>query len=79
MAIMAPPLTSDEVASAMIEGLTDRIRSELKKRITERIEPDIDAAVEAALASFKSTIETMTDGYHMQNVVRVLIDRRTPQ
>lgn len=66
----------DQASKAMLDGLTSRIRDELRKRILERIEPDIEAAVEASLASFKTTIETWRDPMHMRDTVKVLIERK---
>ena len=66
----------------MLDGLTSRIRDELRKRILESLEPDIQTAVDAGLASFKATIEGYRDPMHMRDTVRVLIERRdvrTPQ
>lgn len=66
----------------MLDGLTSRIRDELRKRILENLEPDIQTAVDAGLASFKATIESYRDHMHMRDTVRVLIERRdvrTPQ
>jgi hypothetical protein len=59
----------------MLDGLTSRIRDALRQRILDRIEPDIQAAVDAGLASFKATIESYRDPMHMRDTVRVLIER----
>jgi len=67
---------STAASQAMLEGLEKRIREELRVRIMARIEPDIQAALDAALAAFKPTIEGYRDLEHMQDVVRVIIERR---
>jgi len=69
-------LTGPTAEKAMIEGLTSCIRNELRKRIMERIEPDINAAVDAGIAAFKTTIESWRDPETMRDVVRVLIERK---
>lgn len=69
-------LTSTEASEAMLDGLTERIRAELRKKIVERIEPDINAAIDAAMESFKIAIEAHRDHYHMQDTIRVLLERR---
>lgn len=69
-------LTSDTASKAMLEGLTNMIRKELRKRIMERIEPDIEEAVNASLAAFKTTIESYRDPEMMRDTVRVLIERK---
>jgi len=68
--------SSEEASRAMLDGLTSRIRDELRKRIMERIEPDISAAVAAGLASFKATIEAYREPHNMRDTVRVLIERK---
>lgn len=76
MSFIKPSITSDEVAKAMLDGLTDRIRKELKERIVKSIEPDINAAVDAALESFKVAIKAHHDDCYMQDTIRVLVERR---
>lgn len=74
--------TGEEASQAMLDGLTSRIRDELRKLILERLEPDIQTAVDAGLASLKATIESYRDPMQMRDTVRVLIERRdarTPQ
>jgi hypothetical protein len=74
--------TGEEASRAMLDGLTSRIRQELRKLILERLEPDIQTAVDAGLAAFKATIESYHEPMHMRDTVRVLIERRdqrTPQ
>jgi hypothetical protein len=68
--------TGDQAQRAMLEGLTSRIRDELRKRIMQRIEPDIEAAVDAGLAAFKATVESYRDPMMMRDTVRVLIERK---
>ena len=70
---MAQQMTADIAAQAMMDGLLNRIRIELRQRIMERIEPDIKDAIEAATAALKVHIEASRDDYHMQNVVKILI------
>lgn len=67
---------AEEASKAMLDGLTSRIRNELRKRILERIEPDIEAAVNAGLAAFKTTIETWREPHNMRDTIRVLIERK---
>lgn len=76
MSTLRPAFTGEEAAKAMLDGLTSRIRTELKARILERIDPDVNAAVDAALDGFKTAIESYRDYAHMQDVVRVIIERR---
>lgn len=76
MSMIPPPFTGEQASKAMLEGLTSRIREELKRRILERIEPDVDAAVEASLQAFKVTIESYREAHNMRDTVRVLIERR---
>jgi actin-related protein len=68
--------TGEDASKAMLEGLTSRIRSELKARILERIEPDVNAAVDAALDGFKGAIESYRDYAQMRDVVQIIIERR---
>jgi hypothetical protein len=70
------PITSDEAAQAMIDGLTGRIRDELRKRIMERIEPDINSAIDAALDAMKVAIESRYRMELDQTLVKVLVERR---
>ena len=72
----ASPFTGEAASRAMLDGLTSTIRDELRKRILERIEPDIQAAVNAGLESFKVTIESYRENGPMRDTVRVLIERR---
>lgn len=76
MAFNRPPLDSEEASKAMLDGLTSRIRQELRKRILESIEPDVEAAIDASLAAFKASIETWRDPMHMRDTVKVLIERK---
>lgn len=68
--------TSEEASRAMLNGLTSRIRDALRKRILESIEPDIEAAINAGLESFKATIESYREHENMRGVIRVLIERK---
>jgi hypothetical protein len=78
MASVLPPITSDEASGAMVNGLTNLIRDRLRERIMERLQPDIDAAVEQAMGTFKTTIESYHEPHNMQSLIRVLIvDRRS--
>lgn len=77
MAISDPPITSDEASKAMLAGLTELIRDKLRARIMDRIKPDVDAAVDEALAQFKTTIEGYREPHNMRNTVRVLIENKT--
>jgi hypothetical protein len=72
------PMIGQASSKAMLDGLTNMVRDNLRKRIVEKIQPDIDAAVEDALASFKAAIETYRDPLHMRDTVRVLIERAGP-
>lgn len=76
MALTRPPIDSDAVAEAMIDGLMSRVRSELRARILERIEPDISAAVDAAAASFEVAVKAYHEPHERMATVRVLIERR---
>ena len=68
--------TGKRASDAMIEGLVSTIRTELRKRILERIEPDIQAAINGSLESFKVAIESYRDYANMRYTVSVLIERR---
>jgi hypothetical protein len=76
MSLLPPAFTGEEASKAMLEGLTSRIRSELKARILERIEPDVNAAVDAALDGLKTAIESYRDHANMRDVVRIIIERK---
>lgn len=76
MSIQKLNLSSDDVHAAMLRGLQDSIRSELRRRILESIEPDITSAIDAALDGFKASIESYRDPIKMQDTIRVLIERR---
>jgi hypothetical protein len=66
----------DEVSKAMLDGLTSRIRTELKAIILERIESDVNAAVDAAIDGLKTAIETYRDHVSMRDVIRIIVDRK---
>jgi hypothetical protein len=68
--------TGEDASRAMLEGLTNRIRDELRVLILERLEPDIQTAVDAGLSAFKATIESYRDPMHMRDTVHVIIERR---
>jgi hypothetical protein len=76
MSLLPTAFTGEEASKAMLEGLTSRIRSELKARILERIEPDVNAAVDAALDGLKAGIESYRDHAHMRDVVHIVIERK---
>lgn len=76
MALTPIQFTGEDASKAMLEGLTSRIREELRKRIVARLEPDIEEAVDAGLAAFKATIESYRDYGPMRDTVRVLIERK---
>jgi hypothetical protein len=76
MALTRPPIDSDAVSEAMIDGLMSRIRSELRARILERIEPDIASAVDVAAEKFLIAVKAYHEPHEMMTTVRVLIDRR---
>lgn len=76
MASTKLPITADQAVEAMLDGLTSRIRAALREIIMERLAPDVDAAVEAGVASLKMAIEAHTDQYHMNNVVNILIIKK---
>lgn len=75
---MAGPInfTSETASAAMLRGLTDAIRNELKRRVMEHIEADLNVALDAALENFKASLEAYRDHRHMRDTVRVLIERR---
>ena len=79
MAMTTPPITSDEASKAMLNGLTNLIRDKLRERIMASIKSDIDAAVEEALASFKTTIESYREPEYMRDTVRVMIENKIKQ
>ncbi len=76
MAMTRPDFTGEEASRAMLDGLTSRIRDALRKRILESLEPDIQAAIDAGLSSFKAAIESYHEAHNMRDTIRVLIERR---
>jgi hypothetical protein len=76
MATILPPLNSDEASRAMIDGLTGRIRDELRKKILERIEPDLESAIDAAMEAFKLTVATWREPINLRETIKVLIERK---
>jgi hypothetical protein len=79
MALSELPISSDETSKAMLDGLTNLIRDKLRERIMARIKPDVDAAVEDALAAFKVTIESYREMHMMRDTIRVLVENKTVQ
>jgi hypothetical protein len=75
MAVLSQFTTAD-ASQAMLQGLLDRIRADLKVRILERIEPDIEAALDSAIAAFKVSINRKLDASDAIEVIKVLIERR---
>jgi hypothetical protein len=69
-------LTGDEASRAMLDGLTSRIRSELRELILKRIEPDIEAAIDASIDALKLTIESYRDPAYLRDTVRVIVERK---
>ncbi len=69
-------LTGDEASRVMLDGLVDRIRSELRVRILARIEPDIEAAIDASLEAFKVAIDEVQEPGFFGHTIRVLIERK---
>lgn len=67
----------DDIAQAMLDGITSRVRSELKRRIMESIEPDLNAALDAAIESLKVEIRTHYEVALNRQVVEILV-RREP-
>jgi len=67
---------SDTAAQVMLDGLTKRIREELRTRIMACIEPDIQSAINASLEAFEIAIKTYRTPEHLGDVIRVIIDRR---
>jgi hypothetical protein len=76
MSLLTQQFTGEEASKAMLEGLTSRIRSELKAIILARIEPDVDAAVEAGLEGLKAAIHSYREHSQMRDVVKVIIERK---
>lgn len=76
MSLLPPQFTGEEASKAMLEGLTSRIRSELKARILERIEPDVNAALDAALEGLKAAIHSYRDHAQLRDVVKIIIERK---
>jgi hypothetical protein len=71
-------LPAEDVSEAMLRGLTDHVRAALRKRIMDRIEPDVDAAVEAGLATFEAAIQAHCDPMQMRDTIQVILkDRRS--
>jgi hypothetical protein len=66
------------IGECLARALEKHIADNLRARIMERVKPDIDAAVAAALAEFKTSIETYKDNVMGREVFSVLIrDQRT--
>lgn len=76
MAMIAPPITAEEASKAMLDGLTSHIRSALKDRIMARLQPDIDAAIDAGMETFKAAIQSYHEAHNMRDTIRVLIEKR---
>jgi len=73
---MASLVTSDILEQAMIEGLLNRIRIELRASILKRIEPDIEQAIEAALKTFEVAIKKTHSEMDMSTLVKVIIEMK---
>jgi len=76
MAMIAPTFTGEEASKAMLDGLTSHIRAALKDKIMERLQPDIDAAIDAGMETFKAAIQSYHEARNMRDTIRVLIERR---
>lgn len=70
---MAIGMTGEDASQAMLAGLTELIRRNLRARILEAIEPAIQHAIEAACETFKANVESMMDPARGGGVVNVLI------
>jgi len=69
-------LSSTVVQQAMLQGLTDLVRTNLKKIILERIEPDIEAAIDSSLETFKCSLSSMVDFRGMERFIKVIVERK---
>lgn len=73
MASDYPPLDSEVIMQALVDGFTTKVREGLRAKIMESLEPDIAAAVEVGVASLKTTIEAYADHMKQRTVINVLI------
>lgn len=71
---MGITMTSEEISKAMLDGLTSRIRDELRKKILESIEPDLNAALDAAVASLKIAIQQHHDYAYNNQIINIVVD-----
>ncbi len=69
-------ISTDDAAQAMLNGLTNLIRDRLRERIMERIAPDVENAIEAAVADFKLTIASYREPHNYMETIKVLIEDR---
>ena len=76
MATTAQVFTNEKMSTAMLEGLLGCIRSELRERILERIEPDIKAAVDAAVETFKINIHQYHELEYGRDMIKLMIERK---
>lgn len=76
MAMIPQVFTSDKMSTAMLDGLLDCIRSELRERILERIEPDIKAAVDASIETFKINIQQYHELEYGRDMLKLMIERK---
>ena len=74
MAIGLPSLTDDALAREFVARFTDRVALGLREKILERLQPDIDAAVQAGLASMRGEIEAYADHVRQRVVFKAIIN-----
>jgi hypothetical protein len=74
MALFAP--RPEELTNAMTDALIGSIRDALKARILERLEPDLNAAVDAGMETFKTTIAAWKDHASYDTIIKVILEDR---
>ena len=70
---MAKDITSDSIAQAMTNAFDKHIRDALRERILTIMEPDINAAIDAAIKTFETSVRAYRDSMMDSEVLNILI------